>query len=141
MIRAVIDTNILISAFFWGGLPRQIVAAGVKEEYTPIVTQALIDELKRVLNYDKFQKELAKRNLSIDTLVAEYQDVAETVDDVEIPEDVIRDPKDRIVLGCAVGGKADYIVSGDKDLLVLGMYQNIPIVSAEAFLKHLTPAD
>ncbi len=66
-----------------------------------------------------------------------YMRLAEIVQPAVVPEHVIRDPKDQIVLGCAVGGQADYIVSGDKDLLTLERYENIPIITATGFLEQL----
>jgi uncharacterized protein len=74
------------------------------------------------------------------TILSEYRTITELVTPAEIPPDAIRDPKDIPVLACAVGGKADYIVSGDNDLLVLTAYQNIPILSAAQFLKRLEEA-
>jgi len=59
------------------------------------------------------------------------------VESTEVPVDVVRDPKDRAVLECAVGGNADFIVSGDRDLLVLAAYQNIVILTAEQFVQHM----
>jgi predicted nucleic acid-binding protein len=49
----------------------------------------------------------------------------------------VRDPKDVMILACAVGGKADFIVSGAKDLLTLVSYEGIPILTAEQFLKRV----
>jgi predicted nucleic acid-binding protein len=57
----------------------------------------------------------------------------------DVPEDAVRDPKDRMILACAVGGKADIIVSGDKDLVVLKAYQGISIVTPSDFLGIVNP--
>jgi predicted nucleic acid-binding protein len=70
--------------------------------------------------------------------VAEYTRFVAIVVPAEIPPDVVRDSKDRAVLACAVGGKADYIVSGDEDLLVLSIYENIPILNANQFVDRLS---
>jgi predicted nucleic acid-binding protein len=50
------------------------------------------------------------------------------------PEFIRTDPDDNIVLACAAGGRADVIVSGDQDLVSLGAYENIPILTAAQFL-------
>lgn len=56
---------------------------------------------------------------------------------IAISEAMLRDPNDRIVLECALGGEASYIVSGDKDLLTLQHYNHIPILNASEFLDIL----
>jgi predicted nucleic acid-binding protein len=54
-----------------------------------------------------------------------------------IPNGTVRDADDEAVLSCAIGGKADYIVSGDDDLLTLKVYQNIPIITVAHCLAIL----
>lgn len=65
--------------------------------------------------------------------------MAEIASPADVPEDAVRDPEDRMILACAVGGKADLIVSGDKDLVVLKAYQGISIVTPSAFLNLMRP--
>ncbi len=137
MIRAVVDTNIIVSALFWGGLPRIVLEAGLNNDYLILVTEPLIGELERVLLYPKFTQQLTKHNLTFQSVVNNYRASAVLVESTEVPVDVVRDPKDRAVLECAVGGNADFIVSGDKDLLVLVAYQNIVILTAEQFVQHM----
>lgn len=139
-MRVVLDTNTIISALFWGGVPWRVYSAALAERYTLLTTDSLLSELTNVLHRPKFAPSLAIFKRSADEIVAEYLKVAENVASLEVPPDVLRDPKDRSVLGCAVGGKADCIVSGDKDLLILNIYQNIPILSAAQFLQRLTEA-
>jgi putative PIN family toxin of toxin-antitoxin system len=119
MLRAVIDTNIIISALFWSGLPGQVFAAAQSERFIALLTNALIAEIEQVLARDKFAEQLSKRGLTIASIIEQYRSAALIVEPVEVPKDVVRDPKDRMVLACAVGGQADYIISGDKDLLAL----------------------
>ena len=54
---------------------------------------------------------------------------------------VVRDPNDDMVIACAIDGRADTIVSRDKDLLSLGTFQGVPIISPEAFRQQLREAD
>jgi predicted nucleic acid-binding protein len=68
-----------------------------------------------------------------------YRRMVEQVEPGEVPEDVVRDRKDRAVLACAVGGKAEYIVTGDEDLLILKTYQDVGIVTPAQFLEILQP--
>jgi uncharacterized protein len=138
MTRAVIDTNIIISALFWKGLPRTVFNAAIDRQYVTLTTEALTSELKRVLAYPKFAQQIANQALHIEQLVADYLAIAVAVLPAEIPPDTVRDPKDLAVLACAVGGQAECLVSGDKDLLTLSTYENIPILNVEQFLAHLS---
>ena len=139
MNRIVLDTNIVISALFWKGQQRVIFNAALNKQFIALTSEALTAELKRVLAYPKFAQQIANRALDIDRLVADYLATAVAVLPAEIPPDVVRDPKDRDVLACAVGGEADLIVSGDNDLLTLSQYQNIPILNTEQCLQRLSP--
>jgi uncharacterized protein len=138
MIRAVLDTNIIISALLWGGLAQQIFNAARDERFVALLTGVLLVELTTTLSRDKFAEQLIRRKLTVDSIIEQYRAAVLFVDPAEVPADVVRDPKDQAVLACAVGGQADFIVSGDKDLLVLSSYKNIAIVDARQFLERLS---
>ena len=137
MIRAVLATNTIVSAVFWRGSPRQVYQTVLEQQVKPIVSELLLMELDRVLHYEKFVNALAALGISAEDVVSEYRELAETVIPTEIPPDVVRDSTDQAVLACAIAGKVDFIISGDKDLLVLSTFENIPIVSANQFLERL----
>lgn len=69
-------------------------------------------------------------------MLPDYIAAIELVEPTELPR-IVRDPDDDHVLACALAAQADLIVSGDKDLLVLGAYQNIPIVSAAEAMRRI----
>jgi putative PIN family toxin of toxin-antitoxin system len=114
MIRVVLDTNTIISGLFWRGTPRQIYVAGAQEKYHLLTSENLISELYVVLQRKKFAPLLTALGKTSDDLIAEFRRSAELVTPAEIPQDAVRDPKDRVVLACALGGQADCIVSGDE---------------------------
>jgi putative PIN family toxin of toxin-antitoxin system len=97
-----------------------------------------LTELQNVLNRPKFAPALTAIESTADEIVAQYQNLAELVSPAQVSPDIIRDPKDHHVLACAIGGSADFIVTGDKDLLVLGSYQDTAIVTPSYFLQRLT---
>lgn len=136
MIRSVLDTNTIISALFWSGAPSQIYLSA-EERYTLLTSADLLNELEMVLRRPKFESVLKTSGRSVEWYMARHSAYANLVVPAEIPASVVRDPKDRIVLACAVGGQADYIVSGDNDLLILERYENIPIITASQFLERL----
>jgi len=137
MKRATVDTNIFISALFWKGTPDRVINVFKREEALLLLSNDILAELERKLSSAKFAPRIAQIGQTPAELVASFRDMAEPVIPTDVPEDAIRDPKDRMILACAVGGSADVIVSGDKDLLVLRLYQNIPIVTAAEFLSTL----
>jgi uncharacterized protein len=108
------------------------------ELYTSVT---LLAELAEVIARDKFAERVRAAGLSATELVQdyEYERLAEVVTPEPLPAPVSRDPDDDHVLACALAGKAELIVSGDKrHLLVLGEYQSIPIRTVSDALGGLT---
>jgi putative PIN family toxin of toxin-antitoxin system len=138
MIRAVLDTNVMVSGTFWRGIPRAILRSAIAREFVLVCSSDIIAELLRVISRDKFEKLRTVLGLSAAEIVAVIQEIAELVIPADVPPDMIRDPKDISVLACAVGGQANVIVSGDKDLLSIGAYANIPILDPAKFLELLS---
>ena len=128
----------LVSAILWSGAPQQAVAVIIEREVTILISEAILSELKTVLIRPKFQPRFIRAGTSPQAAIRELLGTVEIVEPAAVPENIVRDPKDRMVLACAVGGRADYIVSGDKDLLVLQEYEDIPILSVDQFLQHLS---
>ena len=127
--KIVIDTNNLISALGWGGNSRDLIRKVIDKEYEFIISIDILEELKRVLDYPKFKfsEEQKRKFLEIIFKIS-------TVMDTKLKLDVCDDEKDNIFLECAIEGKADYIISGDDDLLRLKKFRNVKIVSVKEFL-------
>jgi uncharacterized protein len=132
--RFVLDANVLISAsLFSQGKPRQALK---KAQSTGVLlmSDSTFDELERVLSRPKFDK-----YLPLSQRIEFLQDLAETVQFINVMAQIIecRDPKDNQYLELAVSGRADCIVTGDEDLLVLNPFRDIKILTAQAFLDPL----
>jgi putative PIN family toxin of toxin-antitoxin system len=130
--RVVLDTNVLVSALLFGGRLEPLVAQLKPGALVPLFSRATFDEFRKVLSYPRF----ALTEPEIRVLIEE--EVLPCAEVVEIGEDirgVCRDPRDDIFLSCAVAGNADAIVSGDQDLLDLGLFRGIPLVSVSDFLN------
>jgi uncharacterized protein len=140
MKRVVVDTNIIISGTFWRGTPLEVLKMGEAGQYTWLRSDDLAAELHKTLNRRKFDHIFAALGIMPTDVIGLYLSHTEKVSPAEIPADAVRDAKDIPVLACAVGGQADVIVSGDKDLLALGKYANIPILNAAQFLEELASA-
>ena len=130
MKRIVLDTNITISALFWKGYPRAVYDL-VKEGKVTLLSSAKIEEeFIRVLAYPKFGLTSAEI-LPIVNSLRKYAHFVEVKSKVDV---VKEDPTDNIFLECALDGKADYIISGDRHLLNIGSHKGIQIMRAKDFL-------
>jgi uncharacterized protein len=137
VIRVVPDTNILISGFFWAGYPSRLLRAAEAGQVQLILSQEMVTELGEVLSRPKFEDRLKAIGKTAEEFVTNFRAVVEIVEASPLPIPVCDDPDDDVILACAVGGKADYIVSGDDDLLRLNSYEAIPIWSVRQFIEYL----
>lgn len=134
-MRAVIDTNVLLSGLLWHGAPHALLQAVRDGSLILVSSPALLAELERVIHRPKFDAILARSATSRDRSLAEVRQLAEIVEPAPLPQPVCRDPDDDAVLALALAAQADLIVSGDDDLLALGTYQGIPIVAPALALE------
>jgi putative PIN family toxin of toxin-antitoxin system len=137
MKRVVVDTNIFISAAFWKGTPGSVISIFARREAALVLSDDILTELERKPHKERFAADLLASEKTIAEIVQEYRDLADIVQPDEVPESAVRDRKDIIILACAVGGKANYLISGDKDLTTLKTYRSIPILTPADFL-HIT---
>jgi putative PIN family toxin of toxin-antitoxin system len=137
-VSAVVDTNVLVSGLVAPpGQPRQILDAWLEEGFTLVTSLYLVEELVHVLAYPRIAKRLRLDEAELATLLAALLSRARVVPGRLHLPGVTRDPKDDAVVACAVEGEADYIVSGDQDLLTLGKYRGIQIVRPREFVEIL----
>jgi uncharacterized protein len=129
-VRAVIDTNVLVSGLLWRGAPHALIEQVRAGALTLISSPALLAEFAEVIERPKFRPILARTGLKPERLLAELRRLAEIVDPPPLPAPVSRDRSDDAVLALAAASQADLIVSGDADLLTLGAYAGIAIVDA-----------
>lgn len=130
--RVVLDSNVLISAFFYGGTPGAVFDAWWRDErYILVVSPELLGEVRRAL----------ERKFDCPPAVAEpFIRALEQggVKTLPVPlTRICRDPKDNMVLDTALAGKAEWIVTGDDDLLALRKFEGITITSPRQFLWKL----
>jgi putative PIN family toxin of toxin-antitoxin system len=131
----VLDTNTIISSLLWSGAPRLVLQLIEQEDITPCISLVLIAELQAVLQRPKFEARLALVAETSTESVNGYLQYADVIDVLTPPERVVaNDPDDDRVVACAVAAAVDYIISGDRHLLDLGRYENIPILNAADFL-------
>lgn len=139
-MRIVADTNMAVSGLLWQGAPRRLVELGRSQQITLMTSPALLAELADVIGRDKFTARIHKAGLSAKSLVEDYSGIAQRVETAPLTQPVCRDPDDDEVLACALAAQADFIVSGDNDLLTLGSYQGIAILTTAQALDRIKAA-
>lgn len=137
-MRLVLDTNVVISALLWRGKPYQLLeAVSRSRELRLFSSPALLEELADVLARPMAAKRLALIGKTAAEVLADYQAVVEVVEPRVVPRVVLRDADDDQVIAAAWAAQADFIVSGDSDLLSMGCYQTIHIINAAQALLRL----
>jgi putative PIN family toxin of toxin-antitoxin system len=135
VLRLVADTTTVVSALLWHGAPHRLFEALQTEDVFLCASRALVAELAEILARRKFARAVQASGKSVEALVADYQALTQLVQPRALRRPVGRDPDDEAVIACAVAARADLIVSGDRDLLVLKAYRRIRIVNAVEALR------
>lgn len=134
MIRAVLDTNVVVSALLFSGPPSRLISAWQSGRLRPVVSAPILDEYIRVLAYPKFKLTNTEiRGLLEEELIPFIETV--TAVPTNIPD--LRDPDDAKFITCAVAAGVRWLVSGDDDLLSLHHVESVDILSVTAFLQQL----
>ena len=132
MIKAVLDTNVYLSALFWEGTPHSVFKRALQGDFSIFISPEIVEELTRKLE-EKFEAPKPIVDL-VETLVLGNAHLVRPEESLNIVQE---DPTDNKILECAQQQGADYIVSGDHHLLDIGKYQDIQIVSPREFLETL----
>ena len=138
MIRAVLDANVVVSAVLTpAGIPAQILDSWRDERFALLVSPAILEEIARVLEYPRIARLHRWPRARLREFVAEFGYLG-IMTPGELRLNIVRhDPVDNRYLECAVEGVADYLVSGDRDLLDVHEHGGIPIVTPKTFFDVL----
>ncbi|HEU4760046.1 MAG TPA: putative toxin-antitoxin system toxin component, PIN family [Dehalococcoidia bacterium] len=138
MARAVLDTNVIISALISDkGAPRRIFGAWLAGRFTLVTSPSIIAEADRALHYHKIRHVYGLSEEEIATAIALLWSHGQLTPDAYRIERAAADPDDDKFLACALEGAAEFIVTGDKELLSLGAYRSTRIVTPAEFLRIL----
>jgi putative PIN family toxin of toxin-antitoxin system len=134
-MRAVLDTNVLISGVIATGVPHEILLSGFNKEYQLVVSVPTLTEFRdTLLKYpDRFHMDESEVQTEVETIryFAEFVDPQEDITVVD------NDPDDDKFLEAAVAGNVDYLVSGDSHLLSIDSFRDIDIVEPRTFYEQL----
>lgn len=137
MIRAVLDSSVLVSSFLTvGGTSYAVLSAARRGAFVLCLSHAILDETRRSLR-DKvktIRRYYTYPNERIDAHIADLAGLSEPIADLPELRVVPLDPKDDVIVATAVKAGADYLVTGDRHLLSLGAYRSIRIVTPRQFL-------
>lgn len=131
MIRAVFDTNILISAILCKGKPRDILSSVIERKIVLVLSRDIIEEFALVIKRRKFGLAEDEQRLLVEFII-KLADVIETKSSFNEIKD---DQNDNMVLNCAFDGRVNFIVSGNHHLLDLKEFKGIKIITADEMLK------
>ena len=134
MIRAVLDTNVVISGLLFSGPPSQLVSAWQSSRLRPVVSAPILDEYIRVLAYPKFELTPTEIRSIVEEELLPF---IESVKALDKPVPEVRDPDDAKFITCAATAGVHWIVSGDNDLLSLHHIRSVEVVSVATFLQLL----
>jgi len=136
-MRAVLDSNIHVSALINpAGPPGQILDHWLEGRFDLILSAPIIGEIRRALQRPKAARHLRRDPEWIDRFLARLALVAIMVEPVAV-HGVSRDEDDDPILGTALAASANYVVTGDNDLLSLGSFRSILIITPRQFLNVL----
>lgn len=139
MMRVVVDTSVIVSGLISAkGSPALIISRWIQGEFTLLYSPAMLAELEDVLNRAWLTERLAAIPNRVPDFLRTVRMMGELVGGYAQVGGVVRDPFDEMFLACALLGRADYLVTVDKDLLVLRQYGQTHIMNPGEFLDKLS---
>ncbi|MDR3122367.1 MAG: putative toxin-antitoxin system toxin component, PIN family [Treponema sp.] len=132
-MKVVIDTNIVASAAFFGGLPEQLINLVLDNKITAVVYQKIVDEYEKTIQklLQKYNKPPFALHFPFSTLVAHLEFIT-PVSDIKI----CGDPDDDKFISCALDGICPLVISGDHHLLEVKRYGPVRIITAREFFEN-----
>jgi len=132
-MKVVVDTNVVISGVFFGGMPSRVLEAWRDGEFDLVVSPEVLEEYRRV------GEELTARfpGVSLAPFLALLVMNAEIVEAPGLSDQVSRDRDDDKFIACALAANCRTIISGDKDLLEVTGCQGLKVVAPREFLESV----
>lgn len=138
MLRAVVDTNVLVSGTISAeGFPARVVNALLDRKFLLVTSEYLLSEYQAVMQRPRIANKYRGIAERLNDILVFLRAEGIAVDPTALPPGTVRDTKDSPVLACAVDGKAEYLVSGDSDLQSLGTFQGVQVVSPRQFVEEV----
>jgi len=127
-LRVLFDTNVLISAFLTVGLCSKLLLRANKGEFELWTCPFILNEFE-----EKLKTQFLFTRPEIEDAVMLLKEISSNVNPDRVITGVCRDADDDAVLTCAINAQVDYIITGDKDLLIIGEYEGIKMINPRVF--------
>jgi len=134
--RVVLDTNVLVSALILGGRLAAIVDLWKAGVVIPVLSRDTFDEFRRVLSYPRFKLTGEEIRTIIETYILPY---FETVEPKEALRGLCRDPEDDLFFSCALAGRCEFLVSGDRHILEIKRHGSVRVITPKQLLERFLP--
>lgn len=131
-MRIVIDTNVIASAIFFGGKPYQLLHRIMEGRVDVVASKEIVDEYEEIVLRLTQKFPATSARIPLHELLARFE-IIRVCSDIHAS----RDPDDDKFISCAVDGKCLFVVSGDNDLLSIGSFGDIEILTVVDFLNRL----
>jgi putative PIN family toxin of toxin-antitoxin system len=139
VVRVLLDTNQLVSSLLSArGLQRGLIDAWRRRDFILMLAPGQIEEVGEVLSRPKIAKKYAISAEDREMFLNLLRSDAIPLPSMPRPH-ICRDPDDDFLLGCAAAGGVDYLISGDQDLLSLGSFQGVVLLTAREYLSLPPP--
>ena len=135
-VKLVLDTNTIISGLLWKENEFKLLELIEQGRAELFISEEIFKELSRVLNYPKLEKYIVKSGLTVEELLEKISSLSNFVF-VKNKVNLCRDPNDDKIIECALSAKVNYIITGDKDLLVLKQVGMVKIIRTFEVLKFI----
>lgn len=132
-MKVVVDTNVLVSGVFFGGMPSRILEAWRDKRIDVVVSPDILEQYRRVGEHLETQF----TDVSLAPFLALLVMNAEIIEPPDLPEQVSRDSDDDKFIACALAGGCHVIISGDKDVLSISGYRGVKVVAPREFLESV----
>lgn len=139
--RLVLDTNVVVSALLWQGRPGQLLMMAAQGEIRLYTSRLLLEELQSTLERPKLVRRADYTGLAVTNMISNYRNAVTLARPALLERAYSRDPDDDHVIACAIGARADFLVTGDNDLLTLKEVRGVPIQSVAAVIRTLSILD
>ena len=135
-LRAVMDTNVLVSGVLWRGVPFELLRWAEKDSLVIYISLVILSEVHRVLHYPKFQQYIDHQQVSSGKLFAKITSLCTIIQADQVVSGVCSDADDEKFLSCALAANVKVLVSGDRHLLDLKQYKFVRILTARKFYEE-----
>jgi putative PIN family toxin of toxin-antitoxin system len=138
MPKTVLDATVLVSAFLKsGGLSDELLRRAREGAFVIFLSEDIVAEVRHTLSYPRIRMRYAYTDDEIVEFCERLRDAVSLVPDLPALAGISRDPNDDMVVATAVRSHASYIVTRDHDLLSLGTYEGITMITPESFMTIL----